>query len=161
MSADYDAAEGTTRIVLPRVGVSTVIVVDSVQLFIALAIVASLLTAALGIFGWPLLTVYAGVFVIAVAVAGFRARASAVVTVLADGGLEIDRRFPIGWRTQRIAGDELDDISVLDGPTEPVDLLKADGWRRRLEFGFGLDSSERQWLERLLHLAIARRSAFA
>ncbi len=159
LSADYDAEEGTTRIVLPRAGVSTVIVVDSIAIFIALAIVASILMAALGILGWPVPTVCAGVFAIAVVVAGFRARTSAVVTVLADGGLEIVRRFPIAWRTQRIAGDELDDISVLEGPTEPLDHLKADGWRRKLEFGFGLDASERRWLERSLHLAIARRSA--
>ena len=164
LNADDDAAAGTTRVVLPPGGATGPIVVDAITLFIMMAILACFPMIWLAPNG-PLsprgLMLFGTVAAIAVAYMAFRARSSAVVTVLADGGFELVRCFPIGRRTYRIAGDDLDDVSVVDDPTDPSNLLEADGRHQSFQFGHGLKAGEVQWLESVLHEAIAGRSAAA
>jgi hypothetical protein len=68
--------------------------------------------------------------------------------------LEVVQRLPFGGHTRRIAGDDLDDVSL----DENVAVV-ARGWPRDILFGAGLSSDELEWLEHELCLAIAGRSA--
>lgn len=148
LTVEKDEATGTTRFLVPAVGAVRVIVQPSI-LFTVVIIALLISTSGLR----------RGLAMGAAVAAGtavslwFRTHRSEEITILADGGLEVSRRFPVGGYRRRIAGADLEAVH-----RHGDFIITAEGRRRSIWFGLGLTSDELEWLELAVCRAMAETS---